>query len=85
MAHRAAFYNKYGKMLSMDKCYKTLRDNFGKFRKAIWEGAQAISQTMDWTTMMFMQKHCLEKKKKRTNFEEILYVTFCKSGIYVYI
>jgi hypothetical protein len=85
MAHRTAFYNKHGQMLSMDKCYKTLRDNFDKFRKAIQKGAEAVSQTIDWTTKMFIQKHWLEKRKKRTNFEKILYVTFCKSGIYAYI
>ncbi len=85
MAHRIALYNQNGKMLSVDKCYKTLRDNFDKIRTAIREGDDAISQVMNWITKMFSQKHSLERKKKRINFEEILYLMFCKSGIYVYI
>lgn len=83
-AHRVAFYNHYGKMLSVDKCFKTLKDNHDKIRKAVKDGAQAITQMIGWITRMFSQKHWLEKKKKGTNLEEILYLVFCKSDIYVY-
>jgi hypothetical protein len=83
-SHRIALYNKYGKMLSIDKCFKTMKDNLDKIRKAIREGTVAISIMMDWITKMFLQNHWLEKKKKKRGFEEILYTMFCKSDIYVY-
>lgn len=83
--HRTAFYNKYGRLLSVDKCFKTLKDNLDMIRKTIKKGTETITQMVEWITRMFLQKHWLEKKKRRVNFEELIYVLFCKSNVYVYI
>jgi hypothetical protein len=85
MVYRGIIYNKYGKMLSIDKCFKTLKDKSDKFRKAIREGWQEIIQLFNWIERMFINNHWLERKNKKTGFEKILYTSYCKSGIYVYI
>lgn len=84
-SHRSTFYNKYGRLLSIDKCFKTLKDNQAKLRKNLGKGEETITQMINWITSMFLQKHWLERKNKRVNFEELFYVLFCKSNIYVYI
>ncbi len=83
--HRSSFYNKYGRLLSIDKCFKTLKDNQGKLRKTLGKGDETITQMINWITSMFSQKHWLERKNKNVNFEELFYVLFCKSNIYAYI
>lgn len=84
MCLRVSFYNQQRKLLSIDKCFKTLKDNMDKFRKAIRGGAKAIEKLMSWMTNTFTQNHWLERKKNKMCYEEILYLMFCKPEIYVY-
>lgn len=85
MEQRSYFYKQRGTLLSLDKCFKTLRSYTYKLRKAIKEGEKTLLQFDTWTRTIISTKHWLEKKKDKLSFEQIMYIDYCKSGIYVYI
>jgi hypothetical protein len=84
MPTRAALYKIKGKLLSIDKCFKTLKTETSKLRNSIRKGKQAMDQLMGDIIDLISEKHWLERKKKKLNFEQILYLYYCKSNIYVY-
>lgn len=85
MPLRSLLYKAKGKLLSIDKCYKTLKSNTNRLREAIRKGRTAIEQLTVWITDLISEKHWLEKKKNKLNYEQIMYLNYCKSNIYVYI
>ena len=85
MANRSYLYEQQGKLLSMDKCFKTLKGCTNKLRKAIRDGGVAPIEFLDWISLLISKNHWLEKKNKKLNFEQIMYIKYCKSNIYAYI
>jgi hypothetical protein len=85
MTTRSVFYKTKGKLLSTDKCFKSLKTETHKLRDAIRKGNQSILQLMEYLIELISEKHWLEKKKNKLNFEQIMYLYYCKSDIYVYI
>ena len=85
MPARFYFYKVKGKMLSLDKCFKTIKNETGRLRDAIKNGAQSILQLFISLIDLISEKHWLEKKKNKLNYEQILYLNYCNSNIYVYI
>lgn len=85
MPTRSYFYKTSGKLLSIDKCFKTLKDKANDLRKAIRKGGQAIKYLVCGMQELISEKHWIEKKKNKLNFEQIIYLYYCKSNIYVYI
>ena len=85
MVHRWYLYKLKGKLLSLDKCFKSLRNGTDRLRNAIRDGNKAFDLLAHWITGLISDKHWLEKKKCKLNFEQILYLKYCKSNIYVYI
>jgi hypothetical protein len=82
---RTHFYKMSGKLLSVDKCFKTLKDFTGKLRKAIHVGRETLESVTHEIQQIISEKHWLEKKKNKLNYEQIIYLSFCKSKVYVYI
>jgi hypothetical protein len=72
IAHRAYLYKKSGQLLSINKCFKTLKDNSLQLRWILENGSKGIERWMKWTTGIFESKHWLERKKNRLGFEEII-------------
>jgi hypothetical protein len=70
--HRTYLYKKEGKLLSINKCFKTLKDNSFTLRCLLINGTKGINQWMKWTTNIFESKHWLERKKNKLGFEEII-------------
>jgi hypothetical protein len=85
MQHRSKLYKAIGKLLSMDKCMKTMKTHFHKIRNTIKNNKGEIKQTLEEITELLDTNHWLEKKKYKMNYEEILYLLYCKSKLYVYI
>jgi hypothetical protein len=86
LERRSHLYRTKGKLLSIDKCFKTLKDQTEKLREAIRkEDRSAIEKYMAFIIGLISEKHWLEKKKNKLNFEQIIYLLYCKSNIYVYI
>ena len=85
MAQRNHLYNRQGKLLSLNKCFKTLVDNNHRLREAIKLGIGGIAKFAIWIEKILDRNHWLERKRNTKGLEEILYLIFCKSKEYAYI
>jgi hypothetical protein len=85
MAHRNHLYRGKGKLLSLNKCFKTLFDNSNRIRDALKYGYKGIAKLVGWIEKILNEKHWLERKNKSMGLEKIFYLFYCKSNIYVYI
>ena len=85
MAHRNHLYKKKGKLLSLNKCFKTLFDNSYRLRDALKLGLKGIAKFVCWVEKTLTENHWLERKNKSLGLEKIFYLLYCKSNIYVYI
>ncbi len=84
MAKRNYLYNRKGKLLSMNKCFKTLIDNNHRLRDAIKQGSTGIKNYMLWADKILNENHWLEKKNNTTGLEDLIYIMFCRSNKYAY-
>jgi hypothetical protein len=85
MGKRNHIYKQRGKLLSLNKCFKTLFDNSYRLRDALKEGLNGITIFIKWVEKIFRENHWLERKKNKMGLEKICYLFYCKSNIYVYI
>ena len=84
MGLRSDIYKRKGKLISMDKCFKTLKNHTHDLRQALKKGGEALVQFEVWIHDTLSENHWLEKKKNKLNFEQIICIMYCKSNIYVY-
>jgi len=82
MPLRTYLYKHKGKLLSIDKCFKTMKSTTSLFRDAIKKEIEYFTNEI---YELISNKHWLEKKKNKLNFEQIMYLSYCNSGFYVYI
>jgi hypothetical protein len=75
MVHRGLLFNKTGKLLSIIKCFNTLKENSPRLRYILVKGGKGIKQWIKWVADIFESKHWLEKKKNKLGLEEILRLT----------
>jgi len=85
LVQRGHLYAKRGRILSLNKCFKTLIDNTFRLRAALRQGRRGIAHFIKWVTKTLNENHWLEKKNKCTGLEKLFYLLYCKSNIYVYI
>lgn len=85
MSQRNYLYRSKGRLLSLNKCFKTLCDNSNKLRTAIKTGNKSIRRFIRWVVRTLNENHWLERKNKSKGLEKIYYLLYCKSNIYVYI
>jgi len=75
MIQRALLFKKTGQLLSIIKCFNTLKDNSILLRNILAKGCKGIKQWIKWAEDIFDSKHWLEKKKNKLGLEEILCLT----------
>lgn len=75
MIQRGLLFKKTGKLLSIIKCFNTLKENSTQLRYILSNGGKGIKQWIKWLANIFESKHWLEKKKNKLGFEEILCLT----------
>jgi hypothetical protein len=85
MAQRNYLYSRRGKLLSLNKCFKTLFDNIYRLRETLRLGKIGVKIFIEWIGRILNENHWLERKKNKVGLENIFYIMFCKSNIYVYI
>ena len=85
MAQRNYLYRSKGKLLSLNKCFKTLFDNTYRLRETLRLGQKGIVKFIQWANRILNENHWLERKKNKMGLENIFYIMFCKSNVYVYI
>jgi hypothetical protein len=74
--NRNSIYKTTGKLLSIDKCFKTLKDHANKFRQILQGRGLKIEELLHWINNVFESKHWLEKRKNKMCFEEILNIIY---------
>lgn len=72
MVQRGLLLRRTGKLLSIIKCFKTLKDNSTRLRNILAKGGEGIKQWINWVVEIFESKHWLEKKKNKLGLVEIL-------------
>lgn len=85
MVHRNLLFKHKGRLLSLNKCFKTLFDNLHKLRDILKNITNGITKFIRWVTKILQERHWLEKKNKTIGLEKILYLFSCKSNEYMYI
>jgi hypothetical protein len=75
------FYKRFGKLLSKDKCFKTLSNYFYKIRSALTRSNQKLSKYLDEIGNMLSKNHWLEKRKNRLNYIDIFSIFICISDV----
>jgi len=85
MAHRNHIYKCRGKLLSLNKCFKTLFDNNHRLRVALKLGSKGIIKLVRWIDKIIIKNHWLEKKRNSLGLEDLFNIMFCKSNKYAYI
>jgi hypothetical protein len=76
LLQRNYLYRK-GKLLSLNKCFKTLLDNANRLRSAIRQGKEGIGQYIRWVGRILSNNHWLERKNTSNGLEEIFYLSYC--------
>lgn len=71
MVERAYQYKQTGKLLSIQKCMQTLKNNSAKLRIILTSGCKGLAKWFKWVIETLSSKHWLEKKKNKLGFEEI--------------
>lgn len=74
MIQRGRLFEKTGKLLSILKCFKTLKENSWWLRNILIGGIRDLGKWLIWVGNIFDSKHWLEKKKNKLGLEEILYL-----------
>jgi hypothetical protein len=64
-------YERYRKLLSRNKCFKTLTGHFAKTREWLSNEKDKTKDFLHDIANMFSKNHWLEKRKKHISFEEI--------------
>jgi hypothetical protein len=72
MVQRGLLLRNTGKLLSIIKCFNTLKDNSSQLRHILAEGGKGIDQWIKWVVEIFDSKHWLEKKKNKLGLVELL-------------
>jgi hypothetical protein len=78
-------FKKSHKILSENKCFKTLQNSFIQLR-SIWKGNKEKSiENLQKLLDLFSSNHWKESRKNRKNFIELMDLLSCKSNNYGYI
>jgi len=85
MVKRNLLYKRKGRLLSLNKCFKTLFDNIHRLRDALKHGQRCIEEYIRWTDKILDENHWLERKNKSMGLENIFSLFYCKSHKYAYI
>jgi hypothetical protein len=77
MSIRGYIYSMTGKWLSVFKCFETMKSKSVPLQKAIKKGIAPIEGFIGQVSFLFSTKHWLEKRKGKTNFEDIIELINC--------
>ena len=78
---RSYFYPIEKRLLSLTKCFQTLKEKSKEIRRCILEQKEELENSLKKIIEILKTKHWIEKRKSRNNFEDIIEVIFCKTAI----
>lgn len=71
---RTEGFKKTGKILSLSKCLKTLKENIEKLKSIITKNCRGLIKWTKWVEKTFQSKHWLESKKNKVGLTNIIYL-----------
>lgn len=72
MFKRQQLYKKTGKLLSINKCFKTLQESSKELKDILTNNCKKIIKWIDEISRLFESHHWLEKKKNKIGLAELL-------------
>jgi len=85
MHKRTQLYNKTGKLISINKCFKTLQEYSSELRHILMGNCKKLINWIKLILKLLESHHWLEKKKNKIGLEEIMLLNYYKSNKYDYI
>lgn len=85
MYKRSQLYKKTGKLISINKCFKTLQEYSSELRHILMDNCKKIINWIELIFKLFDSHHWLEKKKNKIGLAEIMVLNCYKSNNYDYI
>jgi hypothetical protein len=82
---QAHHYKKTKRIISENKCFKTLQKSFSDLKRIWKEGRKESEKKLTKVLGLFTTNHWKEKRKGRKNLSEIIDLFICKSKYYEYI
>jgi hypothetical protein len=82
---QAHHYKKTKRIISENKCFKTLQKSFGDLKRIWKEGRKKSEKKLTKLLGLFTTNHWKEKRKGRKNLSEIIDLFICISKYYEYI
>ena len=76
MVFRNNVYANTNRYLSIDKCFKTLKDNAEKLFGILRNPDCTVQGFIQWVAEIFQSKHWLEKRKNKMCYEEIINLNY---------
>ena len=73
-------YRKHRKLLSKDKCFKTLSIYFHRTRQVLFNPGYHLVNYLKTISIILSQNHWLEKRKKRLSYVDIFTLNICLSN-----
>jgi hypothetical protein len=76
LVFRNNIYATTNRYLSIDKCFKTLKDNADKIYGILRNQDLSVEGLIRWVGAIFESKHWLEKRKNKMCYEEIINLNY---------
>lgn len=76
MQHRLLLYKKTGRLLSVNKCYKTLHESGKELGHILTNNCKKLTQWLEQVHRLFESHHWLEKKKNNFGLAEIMMLNY---------
>jgi len=74
MYKRLQLYKKTGKLLSINKCFKTLQESSKELKDILTNNCKKLIKWLEKMSMLFESHHWLEKKKNKIGLAEIMLI-----------
>jgi hypothetical protein len=78
---RNLFYKDKQRLLSISKCFQTLNELNSVLRKSLLQKSHEMQNIIRQIVSLLSENHWAEKRKNRTNFQDIIDLLFCNSNI----
>lgn len=76
MLKRLQLYKRTGKLLSINKCFKTLQESSKELKDILTNNCKKLRKWLEEISELFETHHWLEKKKNKVGLAEIMLITY---------
>lgn len=85
MHKRLLLYRKTGRLLSINKCFKTLQESSKELRNILTDSCKKLMQWLEEMLRLLETHHWLERRKNRVGLAEIMLLKALQPNYYEYL